>query len=157
MPRWFNEYAGDAASRRGERGVSMNFIRSLSFLRQVLLLDAVSSGLMGVGLIVLATPLAGLMQLPANLLENAGYLLIPFAAFVGWLATRPQPAPWAVWTVIGVNVLWVADSVLVLIGDWVAPNAIGYGFIIAQGIVVGLFAELQLLGLRRRPLAGAAA
>lgn len=135
----------------------MNVIRSWSFLRQVLLLDAISSGLMGLGLILLASPLAALLELPVSLLGNAGLVLVPFAVFVGWLATRRQPAPWAVWTVIAINVLWVAESILVLFADGVAPNAIGYGFIIGQAVVVGIFAELQLLGLRRKPLASATA
>jgi hypothetical protein len=33
-----------------------------------------------------------------------------------------------------------------LIGDWVDLTALGYGFVLAQA--VGLFAELQVLGLR---------
>jgi hypothetical protein len=132
---------------------SMNVIRSWSFLRQVLLLDAVSSGVMGVGLILLAAQVADLTQLPVSLLRGAGWTLIPFAAFVGWLASRPQPAPWAVWAVIGINVLWAADSLLLLFTDRMAPNAIGYVFVIGQAAVVGLFAELQFLGLRRRSTA----
>jgi hypothetical protein len=35
-----------------------------------------------------------------------------------------------------------------LIGDWVDPTSLGYGFVIAQAVAVGLFAELQVLGLR---------
>lgn len=131
----------------------MNVIRSWSFLRQVLLLDAVSSGLMGVGLVLLAAQLAELSQLPVSLLRGSGWALIPFAALVGWLASRQQPAPWAVWAVIGINVLWAADSVLLLFTEQVAPNAIGYAFVIGQAVVVGLFAELQFLGLRRRSTA----
>lgn len=131
----------------------MKVIRSWSFLRQVLLLDAVSSGVMGVGLILLTAQLAELTQLPASLLGGAGWALLPFAAFVGWQASRPQPAPWAVWAVIGINVLWAADSVLLLFTERVAPTAIGYAFVIGQAVVVGVFAELQFLGLRRRSTA----
>jgi hypothetical protein len=35
-----------------------------------------------------------------------------------------------------------------LIGDWVDLTALGYGFVLAQAVAVGLFAELQVLGLR---------
>jgi hypothetical protein len=32
---------------------------------------------------------------------------------------------------------------------FVAPTLLGYAFVIAQAIVVGVFAELQFIGLRR--------
>lgn len=131
----------------------MNVMRSWSLLRQVLLVDAVCSGVMGIGLVVLAQVLAELLQLPAAMLSEAGIVLIPFAAFVAWLATRQHPNRWAVWAVIGLNIFWVVDSVLLLFTDWVAPNALGYGFIIGQAVVVGLFAELEYVGLRRAAVA----
>jgi hypothetical protein len=127
----------------------MTVIRSWSLLRQALLVDAVCSGLMGLGLVVMAPVLAEFLVLPASLLSQAGIALIPFAAFVAWLASRQNPSPWAVWTVIGLNVLWVVDSALLLLTKQVVPNAIGYGFIVGQAVVVALFAEWEYVSLRK--------
>ncbi|WP_437693715.1 hypothetical protein [Sorangium sp. So ce176] len=41
------------------------------------------------------------------------------------------------------------DSVLLLALGWVEPKALGYAFVAAQALVVALFAEAQVLGLRR--------
>ena len=127
----------------------MSSSRSSSFLRRVLLVDAVSSGAMALGLLVAAGVLAELLQLPADLLWDAGIVLIPFAAFVGFLSSREQPPRFAVWAVIGLNALWTIDSVLLLTTGWIAPNALGYVFIIGQALVVGVLAELEYVGLRR--------
>jgi hypothetical protein len=113
-----------------------------------LLVDAVCSGVMGIGLVLMAQMLAGLLQLPATLLKEAGFVLIPFAAFVAWLSLRQHPGPWAVRAVIGVNIVWVADSILLLFTDRVEPNALGSAFIIGQAVAVGLFAALEYMGLR---------
>lgn len=129
----------------------MNVIRSWSLLRQVLLVDALCSGAMGIGLLGFADVLAALLQLPAILLTQAGIVLVPFAAFVGWLASHPQPRVWMVWTVIAINLLWVAQSVLVLFSD-ASPSALGMVFVIGQAMAVAVFAELEFVGLRRERL-----
>jgi hypothetical protein len=128
----------------------MNAIRSWSLLRQVLLVDAVCSGAMGLGLVLVAQGLAALLQLPATMLKEAGFVLIPFAAFVAWLSLRQHPGPWAVRAVIGLNIVWVADSIFLLFTDWMEPNALGYAFVIGQAVVVGLFAALEYMGLREQ-------
>jgi hypothetical protein len=51
--------------------------------------------------------------------------------------------------VIGINALWVADSVLLLLGGWVNPTGLGYAFVLFQAAVVAGFADAQYLGLRR--------
>jgi hypothetical protein len=127
----------------------MNTFRNWSFLRQILLVDAVSSGLMGIGLVACSVVLGAVLELPAGLLREAGLALIPFALGVAWLATRERPARWAVWTVIGLNALWVVDSIALLTTDWVQPNVVGYAFVVGQALVVGAFAELEYSALRR--------
>jgi hypothetical protein len=127
----------------------MSSIRSFPFLRRVLLVDAVSSGAMGLGLLAGADPLSDIVRLPANLLTEAGIVLLPFAAFVGFLASRAAPARAAVWLVIAMNVLWAIDSIVLLVSDLVAPNAFGHAFVIMQAAFVVVLAELEYLGLRR--------
>jgi hypothetical protein len=63
----------------------------------------------------------------------------------------------AVWAVILCNVVWTADSLLLLASGWVDPTRAGYAFVIAQALVVLMYAELQYVGLRRSSDAGATA
>lgn len=122
---------------------------SSSFLRKVLLADAVVSGATGLLLFLGAGILTALLDVPEDFLRYTGLSLIPFAGLVAYLATRAHlPRP-AVWAVIVYNALWAVDSVLILVAGWIAPSALGYAFILAQGVVVAIFAELQFFGLRR--------
>ncbi len=47
------------------------------------------------------------------------------------------------------NVLWAVDSLMLLLSGWVAPNVLGYAFVVAQAVVVAVFAEIQYSGLRK--------
>lgn len=125
------------------------FARTSSFLRQVLWADALISGATGLLLLLGASFLAGLLDLPIELLRTAGLVLLPFVAYVVYVATRENPSRGAVWVVILVNILWVAASIGLLLSGWVAPNGLGIAFVVVQALAVGLFAELQVVGLRR--------
>ena len=46
------------------------------------------------------------LGLPAELLRYAGFSLLPFAAFLLFLAARQQSSRHAVWAAILLNVLW---------------------------------------------------
>ena len=93
--------------------------------------------------------LTGLLGLPVALMRDAGLLLVPYVALVAFVGTRETISRPAVQAIIALNVLWVAGSIGLLVSGWVAPTALGYAFVIAQAIVVGVFAELQFIGLRR--------
>src|SRR5688572_5695402 len=97
----------------------MNSIRASSLLRRVLVVDAVTSGAMGLAMIAFAELLANLLQLPVELITEAGIVLLPFAAFVGFVASRSEPARFLVWTIIALNVVWVVDSIVLLFTGWV--------------------------------------
>jgi hypothetical protein len=130
-------------------------IRSMSFLRVVLAVDAISSLMMGLGLALAANMLSTLTLIPQDLVFSAGIALLPFAAFAGFLATREKPSRIGVWAVIAVNALWVIESVTLLVSDWIAPNLLGSLFIAVQAVAVGVFAELQYIGLRKERLVAA--
>ena len=123
--------------------------RATSFLRTVLLADAAASGATGLLMIAGAGLLEGLLGLPVALLREAGLVLIPYVAFVAYVGTREIISRTAVNAVIGLNVLWVAGSIGLLVSGWVAPTMLGTAFVIAQGAVVAVLAELQFVGLRR--------
>ncbi|WP_424134745.1 hypothetical protein [Roseomonas chloroacetimidivorans] len=121
------------------------------FLRRALLLDAVASGATGALMLLAAGPLAGHTHLPQELLRGAGAVLLPYAAFVAWLGLRAMPARGMVLAVVAINALWVVESVGILALGWVVPNLLGAGFVLAQALVVAIFAALQGAALRGMP------
>ena len=127
----------------------MTSIHASSLLRRILIVDAVTSGASGIAMFAFADLFASLLQLPVELVREAGLILLPFAAFVGFVASRREPARVAVWTIIALNAVWVVDSILLLFTGWVAPNALGYVFVIAQAAMVLVFADLEYRGLKR--------
>jgi hypothetical protein len=129
----------------------MSSFRPTTFLRYVLIVDAAASAVTGLLMALGAGFLTGLLGLPEPLLRYAGLILLPYAAVVAYLGTRESLSRGAVWAVIAVNAIWVADSVLLLLGGWVTPTMLGYAFVIFQAVVVAAFAEAQYLGLRRSP------
>jgi hypothetical protein len=124
-------------------------LRQITNLRFALLADAAASGATGLMMIAGAGLLDGLLGLPVALMREAGLLLVPYVAFVAYVGTRETISRPAVQATIAINVLWVAASVGLLMSGYVAPTALGYAFVIFQAVVVGVFAELQLIGLRR--------
>lgn len=124
-------------------------LRASSLLIKVLLIDAVVSGTTGLALFTAAGPLAELLGLPAGLLRWAGLALVPFAAFLLWLA-RQNPVPrGATLAVVGANLLWTLASVALLLSGRVAPTLLGTVFTLGQAVAVAVFAEFQYVGLRR--------
>lgn len=127
----------------------MTTIQPATFLRRVLLLDAVSSGAMGILLLTCSGLLADFLNLPAALLSEAGIVLVPFALAVGFLGTRARLSRIAVWAVIAINAVWAIDSVVLLFTGWVQPNPLGYLFVVGQATFVAVMAELEFIGLRK--------
>jgi len=118
-------------------------------LRRVLVADAIVSGACGLLLLLAAGVLAAPLGLPEPMLRYVGLILLPFAAVVGYLASRPRAPRAAVWTVIVVNAAWTVDSILLLLSGWIEPTTLGIAFVLVQAAAVGVLADLQFLGLRR--------
>lgn len=120
-----------------------------TLLRVALKLDAAVSGANGAAYVVAAGPLGGLLGLSPSLLRAAGVFLVVFAALV-WLAgSRRAVSRSAVIAIVSLNALWAIASVAAAIVGWDSPEAVGTVWIVVQALVVGGFAELQLVGLRR--------
>ncbi|MEH2509916.1 hypothetical protein V1291_001270 [Nitrobacteraceae bacterium AZCC 1564] len=119
------------------------------FLRRAFQADALVSGAMAVLLIAGGSVLAPLLSLPEAFLRNTGFVLVVYAVLVGFLGTRGMMPKAAVWAVIAVNAVWTVDSIALLMSGWVSPNLFGQAFIMMQAIAVGVFAELQFIGLRK--------
>jgi hypothetical protein len=119
------------------------------FLRRALLADAIFSGVSAVLLTLGASVLASLLNLPEALLRETGLFLVAYAALVGWLGTRQSMPKPLVWIVIAGNAAWAFASIALLFSGWIAPNLLGEVAVAMQAIAVGVFAELQYVGLRR--------
>jgi len=123
------------------------------FLRRALALDSMSCLAMGLLMGFGAASLAPLFGLPEGLVRGAGLALLPLAAFIFWLATRPNPPRMLVWVVIIGNLGWTAESFLTL-GQSQA-TALGTAFVAAQAVAVLGLACLEYVGIRKAATAAA--
>ena len=128
-------------------------LRMITSLRFALLADALASGATGLMMIAGADLLTALLGLPVGLMREAGLLLVPYVALVAVVGTHQRIPHGAVRAIIALNIAWVAGSIGLLMSGPVAPTGLGYAFVIFQAVVVGVFAELQFVGLRREQAA----
>ncbi len=119
------------------------------FLRRALQADAIFSGVAALMFVFGADVFASLTNLPETFLRNTGLVLVVYTALVGFLGTRDMMSKAAVWAVIAVNAIWAIDSFILLVSGWVSPNLLGQALIVMQAVAVGVFAELQFIGLRK--------
>ncbi len=127
----------------------MTLLQPSPLLRRSLQLDALAGGATGLLLALAANPLSELFGLPVVLLMVAGIVLLPFALVLAWMANCEVLPRTGVWAVIAANLLWVLESLFLLLSGWVQPTVLGCAFVIGQALVVGVLAELEFFGLRR--------
>jgi hypothetical protein len=131
----------------------MEILRTSTFLRRVLLADAATCLAAGLLMAFGSGLLDQSMGLPPELSRYAGISLLPFAAFLVYLATRETLSPPVVWAVILLNALWTVDSILLLLSGWIEPTGLGYAFVLFQAFGVAMFAGLEYFGLRKSAMA----
>ena len=119
-------------------------------LRLALRLDAVVTGANGIAYLAAAGPLSDLLGLDAAFLRGIGLFLLAFAVLVWRVGARPEPAGAAVRAVVAVNVAWVLASLALAALGLGSPTTAGTVWAVLQAVVVGGFAELQVLALRGR-------
>src|SRR5687768_10217230 len=118
-----------------------------AFLKAVLALDAASCLAMGSGLAIGGAALAGTFGLAPRLVLGAGLALIPLGLFILWVATRQRTAPLFVYAIIGGNLLWVIESLI--LAQSAGITRIGALFVTGQAVAVGLVTLLEAIGLVR--------
>lgn len=124
-------------------------IHASPFLRRALQIDTIFSGAAALMLVFGASFFATLLNLPEAFLRNTGLVLVGFTLGVGYLASRGMMSKTTVWAVIAINAVWTIDSIALLASSWLSPNLLGQAFIVMQAIAVGVFAELEFIGLRK--------
>lgn len=124
-------------------------------LRTLIRWDVAMTLPVGLAMALLAAPLAAVTGLPEMLLRSVGLALLPYVAWLLWLARRPAVPRGTAWTMVAINALYAIECVLLPLLGWIAPNALGWAFLLVQAMVVGSFA---LLGTRvlRAPVQRAA-
>ena len=120
-----------------------------SYLRKALLADAIISGVASAGMIAGSGLVAGSFGLPSELLLWAGIGCIPFVALIAFVLRGETAPAGVVVAIIAINIAWVIASLFVAFGPMFASTLIGKVFVVAQAAAVALFAELQIIGLRR--------
>jgi hypothetical protein len=118
-------------------------------VRLALKLDAVVSGANGVVYLAFAGSLADGLGLSEAALRGVGAFFVVYATTIWVVATRERVNRTAVRAVIVGNLIWAVDSIIVLAAGWLDPETVGAVWIALQALVVGGFAALQGLALRR--------
>jgi hypothetical protein len=123
--------------------------RQITWLRNVLFVDALFCALGGIVFAVGATLLATLTGMTASFLAVIGAGLVVWAT-VPFMAARREPTgPSTVMLVVAVNVAWVIASVILLIADPFPLTTEGKWFVLIIADAVGVLAVLQFIGARR--------
>ncbi|WP_117212780.1 hypothetical protein [Allorhizocola rhizosphaerae] len=124
------------------------------FVRLALRWDAIASGLTGVAFIGTPQMQKDLFGLPAAFTLPVGLFLLAFAGLVWFAGVRRPVSPALVRGIIALNVLWVVGCAAVIAFGLLPLTGLGIAYVALQGIVVGAFAELEWVGLRRVRRAG---
>jgi hypothetical protein len=117
-------------------------------LKNVLLVNGISSGVTGVGLVVFAPSVAAITGLDNSLVwYSVGIFLVAFALFVLSTAMRPAPTYSRVRIITALDTSWVIGSLIVITSP-IEFTMIGRIAIILVALWVALMALLQYRGLR---------
>lgn len=118
-------------------------------LRTALLLDAGVTGLNGIAYLAGAGLLDRILGLPAGWLYAAGIFLTGYGLAVAALGLRTRVSRSAAWTVVAINAAWAVGSLTAVALGWGSPTTVGAVWLVAQAVVVGGFAAVQAVALRR--------
>ncbi|MFI0740746.1 hypothetical protein ACH4PU_22040 [Streptomyces sp. NPDC021100] len=119
------------------------------FVRFAFLLDAVVTGANGIGYLALAGVLDSFLGFSTAVQYPVGAFLTVYAVGVLLLATRKTVNRAAGLTVAALNAVWALGSLVVAAEGTLGATTAGTVWTVLQGLVVGGFAILQHVGLRR--------
>ena len=120
-----------------------------SVLRRAVQLDAVVSGAFGLVLLVAGPFLVEVLGAPLTVLWPVAVVCLGYAAALWLVQSRPRISTGAAWSIVALNLVWAAASVVLVVLGWLPLTALGVGFVILQAVVVAALADAQFVGLRR--------
>lgn len=119
-------------------------------LKNFLLINAVSSGATGLGLVVIPGVFAELFNTTARTpFVGTGLFLIAFAAIVYFESRKDSASPAWVRFIIALDIIWVLISTLIVSLQVFEISMLGYTIIAAVALWVAFMAGLQYLGLKK--------
>ena len=123
--------------------------RRMNLLRFALRLDAAASAGLGVVILGLSRKLDEWLGTPTAFALGVGIFLLVWAAGLILLAAQREISVSGAWTVIVLNVGWIAASLAIAFSG--AFDLTGWGVALSalQAVPVLLFIDLQYVGLRR--------
>jgi hypothetical protein len=123
----------------------------MTTLKNVLLINALSSGATGLLLIEFPSLTAQLFGVSQSMPFMAiGIFLVAFSLLV-YYASRQKPTnKTLVRWIIALDIIWVADSLIVVGGQLFDFTLIGYALTSAVALWVALMVFLQIRGLKER-------
>lgn len=128
---------------------SVTMVGDARLLRLVLRLDALTCAVNGLVYLAVSGPVGRLLGVPAGVLVGLGAFLAVCAVFFWRVAAADPVRRPAVLSVIGVNALWVVDSLVVAAAGWFDLTTVGTVWVVLQAAVVAGLAVAQYAGLRR--------
>jgi hypothetical protein len=124
--------------------------RLADYLKPLLLFDAATCLVFGLGCLALSGPIENHLAVPVLWSKAGGAICLAAAGLMLVVASRvPVPAG-GVWLIIGLNVVWGIASVASVLGGWLVPNMLGKSVVIGQGLAVLALADLQFMAQRGR-------
>ena len=119
-------------------------------LKNVLLINALSSGATGLGLIAFAGPIAVLFGVNKSTpVLEVGIFLVAFALLVFRESKRPSHNQKMLKWIIALDISWVIVSLLVVILQLFNLTPLGYLAIGAVAVWVAGMAYFQIIGVKR--------
>lgn len=131
----------------------MNLVRPSPLLKTALLADALGSAAAALLQLAFAAPLAALVRLPEALLFDSGLFMLAYVALLAFMVRSTRLAEPLVWLLVAGNVGWALGCVAA--AWWLAPDAIGLGYIVMHALAPLTFAALEYRGLVVSPAADA--
>jgi len=117
--------------------------------RLALKLDGVVTGLNGLSYLALATALDSFLGFDTAVQYPVGVFLLVYGIGVLTLGLRETINRGFLRLVMVANLAWTVLSIVVLATDALTPTGVGQVWIVLQALVVGGFAALQYVGLKR--------
>jgi hypothetical protein len=121
-----------------------------NFLKYAIRGNALFSATSGLALTFLAGGVSDLTSIqPPLAITITGLILIGYAVWLWRLTTQDVIPSGVAWFVIALDAAWVIGSVLAILASWSPLTQTGKWLVAILADVVGLFAVLQFIGLRR--------